>query len=337
MESKTERLIAAHRALYSETSQQAPIGWAEWLDHQIRLAAHRGAIAKRVSLTPLFAQELILRNPHNRTRSEAVVSRYARDLKEGRWVFNGEPIIVASDGTLTDGQHRVHAVIAADCAMDTMMVFGVDPKTRTTTDQGRSKTAGDYLEMGDLRIPNSKLTASAARMHFEVMKYGKVMSGYGYAPTKGQIVEHVLSMKEQFAEAIAACKVSKTQEIVNPSISVCVFVVLKARFGILADEFMEMFSTGRQSEHGEKCPVFALREKFRSKKDGARYRALNPNEYIRSFFVAFKFFVQGMPTTARSIQHSLVKENNKAERIVDILDEIKESWINAKLRDLGIV
>ncbi len=61
-------------------------------------------------MTPQEAARLLACNGHNRNVSEVLVERYARDMRCGAWKQNGEPILVARDGTLLDGQHRLLAI-----------------------------------------------------------------------------------------------------------------------------------------------------------------------------------------------------------------------------------
>lgn len=54
-------------------------------------------------ITPKKARELLKLNTRNRKLSKALVSKYAGDMRAGRWPYNGDPIRVSKDGVLLDG------------------------------------------------------------------------------------------------------------------------------------------------------------------------------------------------------------------------------------------
>ncbi len=117
-----------------------------WIDEQVKLA--KGKIGCGVvEITPAMARALLSRNPGNRRVSESTVSKIARDIYNSDFIVNGESIIVADDGSLNDGQHRLCAVVEADKPIVSVIVFGPARASRVTVDQGRSKMVGDYLAM----------------------------------------------------------------------------------------------------------------------------------------------------------------------------------------------
>ena len=65
--------------------------------------------------SPAECQAILDRMTDNRVRKPRVVTRYASDMAEGRWVDTHEPIAMSVDGNLIDGQHRLAAVIESGC------------------------------------------------------------------------------------------------------------------------------------------------------------------------------------------------------------------------------
>jgi hypothetical protein len=130
-----------------------------------------GSGAKFVTITPDVARELLALNHENRHLSPTKISHYAGDIIAGRWAVNGEPIIISDDGQLNDGQHRLLGCIEAEAPFDTLIVFGVKRETRTTVDQGRARTLGDYMQMSG--ITNAKLVATTARRACAFARSGK--------------------------------------------------------------------------------------------------------------------------------------------------------------------
>ena len=98
-------------------------------------------------ISPDVAKRLLAHNTNNRLLNKRNVKRYAADIKAGVWRINGEPIIDASDGTLLDAQHRLHAVIEASESIQTLLITGIDPRVSNTIDTGRPKSIADHLTM----------------------------------------------------------------------------------------------------------------------------------------------------------------------------------------------
>ena len=75
--------------------------------------------------------------------------------------LNGEPIIIASDGTLLDGQHRLWAIVVSEATVPAVVVQGIDRSTFDTIDQGRKRTTGDVLSIngeGDSTLLAAEIT-----------------------------------------------------------------------------------------------------------------------------------------------------------------------------------
>lgn len=117
--------------------------------------------ARFLTITPRIAGELLACNPENRSISATKVAHYAEDMKSGRWAVNGESVVIANDGTLIDGQHRLYGCVQANENFETLLCVGVARETRTTIDQGRARTVGDYLTMEG--VNNAKSVAAVAR------------------------------------------------------------------------------------------------------------------------------------------------------------------------------
>lgn len=145
-----------------------------------------GVVTVTGKLTPSLARLLLARNPDNRRLSADAVEKYARDIVNGNWRFNGEPIVISKDGLLNDGQHRCEAVVMASEAISVIFVFGVDRDSRFTLDQGKMRMAGDYLGMHGHSDPVA--LAAAAGMLWQYRSHGRVSTQSTMRPTKGEVL-----------------------------------------------------------------------------------------------------------------------------------------------------
>lgn len=140
-----------------ESKKPASISWFQQCVHRSR----NEVFTEVKTITPQMAEVMLLNNPDNRKIREYKLMQMVHDMRDGRWSFNGEPIIVAKTGELNDGQHRLKAVVASGKSVPMLFVFGVDRDTRTTVDQGAPRNAGDYLGMEG--VPNAVQMAALAR------------------------------------------------------------------------------------------------------------------------------------------------------------------------------
>lgn len=169
---------------------------ADWLESQIA-NSQDGIISMVVDLTPALARALLNRNAGNRKISDICVTAYARDIAAGAWTLNGEPVIVSRDGKMNDGQHRCEAVVAADKTIPVLMVFGIDRDTRTTVDQGRARTAGDFLSMRG--FGNVNQLGAAASFAWRYVSHNRLADGSRLRPTKSEVLAFVADNPELVA------------------------------------------------------------------------------------------------------------------------------------------
>jgi hypothetical protein len=101
---------------------------------------------KVMTITP---QEALLwlgtKNHRNRPVSESTVERYTQEIKAGRWKVNGQSISFGKSGNLLNGQHRLKAIIAANKAIESVVVYGVDDDTFDTIDDGNKRSLADVF------------------------------------------------------------------------------------------------------------------------------------------------------------------------------------------------
>ena len=94
-----------------------------------------------VTITPEKAMELLELNTLNRPLDQQHVFRIMRQIKEGKWRFNGDTIKIADGGDIVDGQHRLWAIVEAKMPAETVIVHGV-PRSAFATIDTLSKPRG---------------------------------------------------------------------------------------------------------------------------------------------------------------------------------------------------
>lgn len=66
-------------------------------------------------------------------------------IDSGKFVYNGETIIVGDNGQILNGQHRLAACVATGKPIEVLMVFGVPAAAFVTVDQGARRGGADVL------------------------------------------------------------------------------------------------------------------------------------------------------------------------------------------------
>jgi hypothetical protein len=133
----------------------------QWLELMIARGAGR-PFSEPHTLTPTIAMLLLARNERNRDQTRSAIYKRAADIEAGRYVLNGQPIIVSRCGLLLDGQHRCEAVIKTGFPVETFMTFGISRDAQDTMDTGKPRDARDLLSIGGVK--NASHAASIARM-----------------------------------------------------------------------------------------------------------------------------------------------------------------------------
>jgi hypothetical protein len=110
-------------------------------------------------------------------KEKAIEGKYVPDLREGRWVLNGEPFIFDADGHLRDGHNRSEAVIRSGATMTTFVIRGVGERAVTTMDTGNARTFGDHRAITGRGGSNSTRIAPIAKavMHAARNPGGELM------------------------------------------------------------------------------------------------------------------------------------------------------------------
>lgn len=184
---ETATKVKSPRIIPSLESPEAKAG--KWLDDLVVKSKTAGVLTQIVDVSPALARALLNRNPGNRKVSDVVVESYARDMKNDAWKFNGEPIIVSSDGMMNDGQHRCEAIIQADREVECLLVVGVERDSRTTVDQGKVRTLGDFLSMrGHV---DTNILGACANMIWQYRTHQRVRCTGKDRPTKSQLINFV--------------------------------------------------------------------------------------------------------------------------------------------------
>jgi hypothetical protein len=123
--------------------------------------------ARIIEITPVRAQAILENcNDHNRGCEDRRIGMYAREMRAGHWMFTGEAIKVARDGTLLDGQHRLWALLEAGITLPLLVITGLDPRAQEVMDQGMPRRLNDALQIRGEPDPNNLAAALRVVAHY---------------------------------------------------------------------------------------------------------------------------------------------------------------------------
>lgn len=108
------------------------------------------------------AERILSGNLANRKVKENHLKGLSTDWALNNYKFNGAPILIAEDGTLLDGQHRLLAVIRSGVTVPMLVIRGFRNETQTTVDTGVKRNVADILQLRGEK--NSTSLASITRL-----------------------------------------------------------------------------------------------------------------------------------------------------------------------------
>lgn len=241
----------------SQFSAQSPNKrLAIWLENLVEKSKTK-PVSQMVSLTPAMAEMLLGRNDKNRKVSARTVETYAHEIATGHWAFNGEPIIVSDSGELNDGQHRCLAVIEAQRPIDVILIVGIKRETRTTLDQGKTRTAGDYLSMEGMT--NTNVLSAAANLAWQYRNRGMVVDGGSARATKSEVLDTV-SENPGLIRSVGFVQTAAAKAVGGPTVLAAAHFILGTVNREDADYFIHSMMSGAGLKAGD--PILYVRNRF---------------------------------------------------------------------------
>lgn len=126
--------------------------------------------AEVVNVTPAVAENFLRYNVKNRKVSEKQVLFLTNEMKQGRFIENGEAIIFDKNGELKDGQHRLLSIIKSEKSYNIPIIRGVEPLAMATYDTGKNRSAGDVLTLNGFK--NGNYIAAFIKLVYKFSKKG---------------------------------------------------------------------------------------------------------------------------------------------------------------------
>lgn len=250
-------------------------------------------LADIVEITPAVARQWLQMNTSNRPVSQRRVNQYAQAIRQGEWLLNGDSIKL-TDAELIDGQHRLLAVVAANIAIRTVVVYGLTNEVFTTIDQGRKRSTADMIAVAGREKYRLELAATASFIWWARRNNGDPRSVGNLLPSQRELIELALS-----PEVISACEdTAALRKKIGVSPGACGYLayMLRAIDREQATLFLGRLYHGTEGSMGD--PVLRVREVMLAEK-ARKNRVLTPYEKLAYLIKAWNAWRVGR--TVRSI------------------------------------
>ena len=249
-----------------------------WFQTQMRRARRVGTFTLKASLSPALAELLIdsyMPAGSNRRLNATHVRVLAAAIQNGDWDANThQGIAFGPDGMVNDGQHRIHAVLTANRAIDVLMTFGQPRSTFEVIDQViRPRTTGTLLELAQLDLNTVSVAASIARFLCGLRASGAIHERMG-AAYKYEILAFARANTDALRAAVGYGRgvVNGIKARVSPSNVGAAFYLIAEAGGREADmrSFAEALGSG--ANLAATSPILVCREGLRTGEFGKAMR-----------------------------------------------------------------
>ena len=102
------------------------------------------------NITPQIAQYILIHhNKENRKITNSQVNKIAKSIRTDGWLKDGQPLTFNKEGNITEGQHRLHAIISEDVTVPIIVVLGVDLDCFTNVAPPKPRKPEDEIQRKD--------------------------------------------------------------------------------------------------------------------------------------------------------------------------------------------
>ena len=156
---------------------------------------------KMVLITPEMAKALLATQIRNRCINMKRVALYAKELSEGRWRVSNDAICIGEDGRLSNGQHRLTAIIRSGVPALMAVMYGV-PKD-AIIDRGQARSVSQSLYMREA-VPDDLGTKDAVCMANRFLLAYHQNSGLRFSDD--EIAEFIRDNSDEIRTALRICE-----------------------------------------------------------------------------------------------------------------------------------
>lgn len=244
-------------------------------------------------VTPSTAHQWLAKlAPGQRPLVREHVQKLVRSMQRGTWRDTSAGIGFDVNGNLMNGQHRLHALIAANVTLEFLVVRGLPVNSIDVEDQGRARTRGEALHSLGMKNWNS---AAAIAVILIRLKFNLTFDRTVLVDRTGIDNAEVKAFADlNFATLEWAAVQAKRYSTIPTSTYGAALWLAHHVDPVKAQLFADAVATGLNLS--ERSPVLALRKKceFNSRARGTQKLELNRTSNLLPVIVrAFEAFADG--------------------------------------------
>lgn len=236
----------------------------------------RSTIKESVRLrlvTPEMAREWLSQfNLSNRKIQEEHIKVIARDIQDGYWMVNAQPICFAGDPEhpseetrLLNGQHRLRGIVLANMPIEIPVAINIQPEAFATYDVQAKKAITGFGLKGDARV-----VAAAAKFQWRVDRGEDPLKGS--RPSSSNIA-HTIETHPEMASYFPIARKKEYADLATAGVMVFFLYHVNRERPDLAEQFLEDLTTGAGLD--QENPVLTSGWKARgARKESTRKEAL---------------------------------------------------------------
>ena len=239
-------------------------------------------------VTPALAREWLASNEARQRKILALkLTHYVEQMKEGRWMENGESIIFDKQEKLIDGQHRLRSIAMSGVTVDMVVVTDVDPNNFSSIDTGNTRTGKSIMEMYGNK--NAALLAALLRL-IAIYKNSHIWPGQQGSVTSRLVTNDQLTLTmEEEGDTQEICKIitkyTDSMKIMAPSLLSFLCWLVGKRNRELAIKFISLIGSGENLPCTS--PIMILRKKMIESKSNMTYSTVAKWAFLAKTWNAF--------------------------------------------------
>ncbi|MBW3243400.1 hypothetical protein KUV57_12070 [Epibacterium sp. DP7N7-1] len=214
---------------------------------------------RMVLVTPDMARQFLLFNTGNRSIQKNHIEVIKRDILNGNWMMNAQPICFTDDPIkpkgnetprLLNGQHRLHAIISANVPIEVPIATGIPEAAFATFDTHAKRTV---RRMG-VRV-DDRVLAAAAKLKWKEDN-GFPLTGTGNTPSATEIMQ-TLDANPGMADGFSRSRRKAMTEIGSSGVMTYFIFRVQNEHAEWGEEFLDGLEYGANLSKGN--PILNLR------------------------------------------------------------------------------
>lgn len=221
---------------------------------------------KMMTVTPDMARAWLRFNTGNREIQKNHIAMIKRDILNSNWMMNAQPICFTGNPLngegrtaprLLNGQHRLHAIIEANTAIDVPIATGIPEQAFATFDTHAKRTVRRAGHRVDDRV-----LAAAAKLQWK-QDNNLPLTGSGNSPSATEIL-NTLNDHPDLAAGFSRSRRSGMKELGSAGVMTYFIYRVQKEHSAWGSEFLDGIEYGANLERGN--PILNLRNLARGRR-----------------------------------------------------------------------